>query len=159
MSNRCTITEPFPDPILYDLIPLLLDFSDKDCTALNQSRWIPIAKVVAQAWHPGRLADCQCKLAEGGTAPPISAEEYQIGNLKYYLLTDGNHRTIARREAGRHKIWATVTGRSVCSADRTWIINGDAWRETEPNQLTRLCRRLSNEAIALLVTMGVRLGN
>ena len=106
-----------PNPLLYDVIPLLLDFTDAECEVIQKQSMIPLQAVVAQAWNPARLEECQQRLANGETAPPIKAEQYCIGLLTYYLLTDGNHRSnakrgasIARRLAGKRKISAFVRG-------------------------------------------------
>lgn len=151
------MTATLPDPILYSVIPLLLDFTTAECQVVDQIRSILIREVVAQAWNPARLEDCQRRLAAGQVAPPIEAEEYFVGNDRYYLLTDGNHRTIARRIAGKRTIRAIIKGENQTTPERTWIIGQDAWRETETVGCLKLIRRnLSEPERAMLIQLGAQ---
>ena len=94
------------------------------------------ARILAKAWHKGRLADCRERLAAGEQAPAISVVGFRIGRgAVLYDVSDGMHRTIAHREAGR-KIKARISGYYRIEPSRYVLWRGHLWRQ-EKNRLYR----------------------
>lgn len=126
------------DGNLGDALAHLVDFTDEDSyTTLGRNYSIAVSRVIAVAWSPGRLARARRLLDEGSKPPPIVVERYRIKRTSryWYVLTDGNHRTMAARMAGREKIKAHVVGECTLYPDRfvtkdayLWKIDGDSMR-------------------------------
>jgi hypothetical protein len=66
--------------------------------------------VVATAWNAGRLERCREHRARGEKAPAILVCRFQLPEISLYVPSNGNHRTIAAREAGEDLINARVEG-------------------------------------------------
>jgi uncharacterized ParB-like nuclease family protein len=98
-------------------------------TDANLVRWIDPARILAQAWHTGRLADCRERLAAGEQAPAISVVGFRIGrSAVLYDVADGMHRTIAHREAGQ-KIKARISGYHRIEPSRYVLWQDHLWRQ------------------------------
>lgn len=107
------------------------------------------ARVLAEAWSAGRLARCRERLAAGEQAPAISVVGFRIGRSEVlHDVSDGRHRTVAHREAGR-KIKARISGYHRIEPthhglwrDRLWRQEGDRLRmiaiEPVPEELRRI---------------------
>lgn len=66
--------------------------------------------VLAEAWRPDRLRRCRERLAAGEQAPAIAVVGFRLGRRRVlYGVSDGMHRTVAHREAGR-KVKAKIGG-------------------------------------------------
>jgi hypothetical protein len=95
----------FPPLLVSHALLLLADeWTDADIT-----RRLDPARVLAEAWHAGRLARCRERLAAGEQAPAIAVVGFRIGRLALYDVSDGLHRAVAHREAGR-KVKARISG-------------------------------------------------
>jgi hypothetical protein len=76
----------------------------------NFVRWIDAQRILAEAWHKGRLADAKARLAAGERAPVISVVGFRWNSdWTIYEPSDGIHRTVAARDVGR-RIKAKITG-------------------------------------------------
>ena len=106
-----------PPAVLSD-VPVLL--ADLDDARILPRRTVSIAveRVLAWSWNPGRLERCQRLLAEGEKAPPIHVNRYRVNGLTWYVVSDGRHRTVAAREAGRQRIAAIVGSETECHPHR-----------------------------------------
>ena len=75
-------------------------------------RWTPLVDLAgldAEAWNESRAATARKKLERGMEPPPIDV--YVYPDLKRVSLSDGNHRLVAAREAGKPSIrvrWVIV---------------------------------------------------
>ena len=66
--------------------------------------------VLTKAWRPDRLRRCRDRPAAGEQAPAISVVGFRLGPRRVlYGVSDGMHRTVAHREAGR-KVKAKIGG-------------------------------------------------
>jgi hypothetical protein len=86
--------------VLSDVLVLLADLDDARILP-RRTVSIAVERVLAWSWNPGRLERCQRLLAEGEKAPPIHVNRYRLNGLTWYVVSDGRHRTVAAREAGR----------------------------------------------------------
>ena len=101
------------------------------CRILGYDCDISTRHVLAHAWNPGRLADCADRLAAGETAPPIQATRYRLGSSAWYVLSDGNHRSVAAQQASRQTIRAHVDAEYICDPHLFYIDrSGRLWRRT-----------------------------
>ena len=91
--------------IILTALAELDDSRDLNRRAMN----IPVHRILATAWNPGRLARCERLLAEGRTPPPVYLSRYMLAGQNWYTVSDGQHRTIAARNAGRKRIRAVVS--------------------------------------------------
>lgn len=67
--------------------------------------------VLAQAWQVNRLEDAQRRISQGVAEHPIQLSGIRFPGLpELYSVTDGMHRTVAARLAGRTTIHAVVDG-------------------------------------------------
>jgi hypothetical protein len=119
-------------------------------------RRIDPRRVLAEAWNADRLARCRELLAAGEQAPAISVVGFRINRRgTLYDVSDGNHRTIAAREAGRtirariSGYYAIVPAAHVLWRDHLWRRDGGRWRlaDLEP---------LPEDQRAILIALGVK---
>ena len=121
---------------------------------------ISVARVLAWAWNPGRLERCRQKLAEGEKAPPIHVNRYRLNGLTWYVVSDGRHRTVAAREAGRARITAVVGSETDCHPDRYRLAvnDGRLWQAmAEPGCFQLVAADLEPSVMAGLLAVGVAL--
>lgn len=91
--------------------------------------------VLAEAWRPDRLRRCRERLAQGEQAPAIAVVGFRLDRRRVlYGVSDGMHRTIAHREAGR-RITAKISGycpvepgRHVLDRDYLWCREAEELR-------------------------------
>lgn len=83
---------------------------------------------MAHAWSQYRLQRSREKLAEGGKAPRIEVSRYWLYGESYYVISDGNHRTIAAREAGK-RVLAYINSESWCRPADFYFSKGCIWRK------------------------------
>ena len=106
-----------PPAVLSDVLVLLADLDDARILP-RRTVSIAVERVLAWSWNPGRLERCQRLLAEGEKAPPIHVNRYRVNGLTWYVVSDGRHRTVAAREAGRQRIAAIVGSETECHPHR-----------------------------------------
>lgn len=144
--------------ILADLLHLL---SDLDNTRILSRRpiSIPIHRILATAWNAGRLDDCAARLKAGEKAPPIHLSRYQLQGRNWYIVSDGNHRTIAARQAGRKRIGAVVGCETPCKPELYWIDPGNCtlWRRVEDRGVSvQVGSQISDDLRDALLSVGVQ---
>ena len=146
--------------VLSDVLVLL--------AALDDARILPrrtvsiaIDRVLAWSWNPGRLERCHRLLAEGEKAPPIHVNRYRLNGLIWYVVSDGRHRTVAAREAGRARIAAVVGSETDCHPERYRldVAGRRLWQEHQDARfghcLKLVADELSTETMTALLAMGV----
>lgn len=129
--------------ILVDLLHLLSDPDDAHILSRRPVS-IPIHRILAMAWNSGRLADCARRLAAGEQAPPVLLSRYRLQGQNWYIVSDGHHRTIAARNAGRKRIRAVVGAETPCRPELYWI-----------DEEGRLWRRVVGEGVSVQVRAGI----
>lgn len=125
-------------------------------TEANIVRRLDPARILAEAWNADRLVRCRESLAAGEQAPAISVVGFRISRSEMlYDVSDGRHRTVAHREAGR-KIKARISGyhriepsHHVLWRDRLWRQEGDGLRIIDIEPVPEDLRRI-------LLALGVR---
>lgn len=117
---------------LSDALVLLTDLSETRILP-KRTVQIAVARVLAWSWHERRLERCKHLLTEGGKAPPIHVSRYTVKGQTWYVVSDGRHRTVAAREAGRTRISAVVGSEATChperyrldvAGQRLWVVDG-----------------------------------
>lgn len=105
-------------------IDLLLATADQDNTyrPLNYTHTISVDRVLANAWNEGRLKRASQLLAEGHKAPPIHVNRLIWRGEAFYIVTDGNHRTVAARLASQERITARLYGEATCIPDLHFLL-------------------------------------
>ncbi len=103
--------------VLSDVLVMLADLDDARILP-RRTVSIAIDRVLAWSWNAGRLEQCHRLLAEGDKAPPIHVNRYRLNGLTWYVVSDGRHRTVAAREAGRQRIAAVVGSETECHPGR-----------------------------------------
>ena len=103
--------------VLSDVLVLLADLDDARSLP-RRTVSIAVERVLAWSWNAGRLEQCHRLLAEGDKAPPIHVNRYRLNGLTWYVVSDGRHRTVAAREAGRQRIAAVVGSETECHPGR-----------------------------------------
>ena len=73
----------------------------EDSRTLGHVAAVTVDRVAAYAWNEGRLERCRRLLTEGERAPAVHLSRYWLHGLAFYTVSDGMHRTVAAREAGR----------------------------------------------------------
>lgn len=141
-----------PPNVMTDLVALLTELDD--FRSLDHIRAISVSKVLAWSWSPGRLQDCAQRLAAGGKAPPIHVNRYWLHGQAYYNVSDGRHRTVAARDAGRQYIRARISGENWCKPTEYVLMNGHLWRKNGA-WLKQIYPNVANELAELLVSVGV----
>lgn len=81
--------------------------------------------VLATAWDADRLKDSVNLLAQGREAPPVNICAIRFPELPtFYMVTDGMHRIVAARLAGKKGVSAVFAGGWVCDPSQMKIVNG-----------------------------------
>ena len=146
--------------VLSDVLVLLADLDDARILP-RRTVSIAIDRVLAWSWNPGRLERCHRLLAEGEKAPPIHVNRYRINGLTWYVVSDGRHRTVAAREAGRPRIAAVVGSETDCHPERYRldVAGRRLWQEHHDVRLGHCLKLvsddLSSETMSVLLAMGV----
>jgi len=97
------------------LTALLITLARVDAAVVVRQRAsIPLNHTLASAWSAAKLRRCRALLAAGHTPPPVRVTQYQLNADTWYVVGDGNHRTVAAREAGHSHIDAIIGSRAVC---------------------------------------------
>lgn len=149
-----------PPNVLSDMLVLLANLDDARILPRRTVR-IAVDRVLAWSWNPSRLERCRQKLAEGEKAPPIHVNRYRLNGLTWYVVSDGRHRTVAAREAGRTRIAAVVGSETNCHPDRYQLEIEDRllWQKYNDDCfgycLKLVAGELSDETIAALLAAGV----
>lgn len=150
----------FDPSVLSDVLVLLADLDDAR-TLSRRTVSIAVERVLAWSWNPGRLERCQQKLAEGEKAPPIHVNRYRLNGLTWYVVSDGRHRTVAAREAGRKRIAAVVGSETDCHPERYRLDCADRrlWQEHNDARfghcLKLVTDDLTSETMTVLLALGV----
>ncbi len=146
--------------VLSDVLVMLADLDDARILP-RRTVSIAIDRVLAWSWNPGRLERCQQKLAEGEKAPPIHVNRYRLNGLTWYVVSDGRHRTVAAREAGRTRIAAVVGSETDCHPERYRLDCADRrlWQEHNDARfghcLKLVTDDLTSETMTVLLALGV----
>ncbi len=74
---------------------------------------VPVTEVMAKPCRLDRLEECRKLLAENKKPPPIQLHRYLIEESTYYIVSNGNHRTVAARVAGIEFVEARVIDNSL----------------------------------------------
>lgn len=116
-------------------------------------RWLDPELVLAEAWAPRRLQLCREQLAAGQHAPPIHVVGLRLPQRRvFYSVSDGTHRTVAHREAGK-KIKARISGYYLIEPARHVLRQDQIWRRAGSE--LRWVGDASDELRAILLTLGV----
>ena len=107
-------------PALYD------DYNDDDYLRLTQRCGIAPTGILALPWHPARLADARRHLHLGHKAPLVKVTHYRVGRRRWYIPTDGIHRSWAARELGQARIGAHIDGEIVCRPEQYMLSERNA---------------------------------
>jgi len=101
----------------------------KKAISCKQEEYIPVNRVLAKPWHDMRLILCISELIKGTTAPRIEVYRYWLYDEPWYVIKDGNHRTIAARLMNRERIKAYVIDEKLCIPETRYIdtCNGKFW--------------------------------
>jgi hypothetical protein len=139
-------------PVLSRALLLLAgDWRDTDRVC-----WVNSRRVLAEAWNPRRLAVARERLAAGPKAPAITVVGFHLpprGTPPIYDPSDGIHRTVAAREAGR-RVKARITGYYVVDPQRHQIQESGLWRRAECGLV--LIDDPTEEERAALAALGVK---
>lgn len=149
-----------PPNVLSDVLVLLAALDD---ARILPRRTVSIAvdRVLAWSWNPGRLERCKQKLAEGEKPPPIHVNRYRLNGLIWYVVSDGRHRTVAAKEAGRTRIAAVVGSETDCHPGRYRLdcAGRRLWQEHHDDRfghcLKLVADELSTETMTALLAVGV----
>ena len=139
--------------VLSDVLVMLADLDDARILP-RRTVSIAIDRVLAWSWNPGRLERCQQK-------PPIHVNRYRLNGLTWYVVSDGRHRTVAAREAGRTRIAAVVGSETDCHPERYRldVAGRRLWQEHHDDRfghcLKLVTDDLSSETMTVLLAMGV----
>ena len=121
---------------------------------------VSVVRVLAVAWNPGRLARCKQRLAAGERAPALHVSRYWLHGEPWYLLSDGNHRAVAAREAGLTRIRARIGGEVWCDpANHVLDDRRQLWRKIVDERFGPCLRMVpvdvDDELAAALLAVGV----
>lgn len=120
---------------------------------------LPINRILAEAWKPIRLERCRELLREGKRPPPVNATgmRFKLGSRRVTLwsLSDGNHRTIAAKEAGETHVQSKVAGHYAVDPSRCRIMDGKLWSPMERPGWMNLVADLDEKQAAILRYFGV----
>ena len=119
--------------------------SRSEWNELNLEQEIPTDQVLAVAWSNWRLERCRQQLKEGTQAPPVDVSRFWVGDRCWYILGDGNHRTVAAREVGNVTIEARVGGECRIDVAQFALKNDILWQRRQPRVLQQVCRVVSVE--------------
>lgn len=139
-------------------ISLLLALSTpQDREIINRKMGIPLCTALASAWSPSKLARCRKLLAAGSQPPPIHATRYLLRDEMWYVVGDGNHRTVAAQEANQHAIVAIVGAQVTCRPDayRIDVARRVLWRCAGAASGSRRADNLEADFVTALRTVGV----
>ena len=126
----------------------------KDWRDANFVRWVDPQRVLAEAWHAGRLAEATTRLAAGERAPAIRVVGYRYNSdWTIYEPSDGIHRTIAARNAGKH-VKAKITGYYSIRPNQFVIRREDLWALRAAHELEHV-DEISEAERAALLALGV----
>lgn len=147
--------------IMAALLPAIAALEDS--RTLGHVAAVTVDRVAAYAWNEGRLERCRRLLAEGERAPAVHLSRYWLHGLAFYTVSDGMHRTVAAREAGRQRIRARIGGESWCKPEQHWLLPAAGsqwrlWREVQPGGqvLSQVLSDIESELAAALLKVGVR---
>lgn len=155
-------------PLSTDMrIAVLLALSDEaDRVILNRRISIPLQQTLASAWSTEKLANCRGLLRAGKTPPPILVTRYMIHSTAWYVVGDGNHRTVAAQEAGKERIDAWVGSEVRCAPERyrvgveeraLWLMpQRDTAIHEPPNEPVMVAQGMDPAFIEALELAGVR---
>jgi hypothetical protein len=122
----------------------------------NFTRWVDPQRILAEAWHDGRLAEAKRRLAAGEKAPAIRVVGYRWNSdWTIYDPSDGIHRTIAARDAGR-RVKAKITGYNHIRPQQFVLCDFDLWREIDARDRLEHVDAVSAEEHCALSALGVR---
>ena len=130
---------------------------------IDRTQAVSIRRVLATAWAPYRLERSAARLAAGERAPAINATRYILNGEGWYIPSDGNHRTVAAREAGKRTIRCRIAGEVVCEPDACYldVATGRLWRHVGHGSsdgravLTLLADGFDGEKGAAALALGV----
>ncbi len=156
-SSPATRLLGFRAEVMARLLPALADL--ESAKSLGYVAAVAVDRVAAYAWHEGRLARCRQHLAAGEKAPPVHLSRYWLHGQAFYTVSDGMHRTVAAREAGRQRIRAKIGGECWCTPEQHWLSRstGRLWREVQPggHRLTLVMCDIEPELADALLAVGV----
>lgn len=138
-----------PPLLLSRALLLLAD----DWTTSDAVRWLDPKLILAESWKSHRLQRCCEQLAAGLQAPPIAVVGFRLGRRRVlYGVSDGMHRTVAHREAGR-KVKARIGGYHLIEPARHALWKDHLWRRE--GQGLRMIVDAPDELHPILVALGV----
>jgi hypothetical protein len=113
------------------------------------TRWVDPQRILAEAWHAGRLADAKARLSAGERAPAISVVGYRWdSDWTIYEPSDGIHRTVAARDAGK-RVKAKITGYHYVRPAQFLVCDDDLWRRVSGDRLEHVDAIVDAERAAL----------
>jgi hypothetical protein len=162
MTHQHTLVRPgtfegFRASLFSQALVLVSDFDN--FRTLHRTASISIQRVLAEAWNDARLERARTRLAAGEIAPPISVVRHWLHGQAFYVVSDGNHRTVAAKEAGRCRIRARISSETWCVPHR-YVLDpsaGRLWEKTTTSWLKLVTDNLDAEMQRLLTMMGVNL--
>lgn len=155
-APACTLLS-LPAEVLAALLPALADLDTYQ--SLNHVAAVSVDRCVAMAWNADRLERCRRLLAACEKAPPVHLSRYWLHGQALYTVSDGNHRIVAAKEAGRRRIRARIGGQCWCKPAEHWleVATGKLWREAQPGGrwLTLVMDGIGAELAAAMLAVGV----
>ena len=111
--------------------------------------------VLAEAWRPDRLRRCRDRLAAGEQAPAIIVVGFRLRRRRvFYGVSDGMHRTLAHREAGR-KVKAKIGGYYPVEPVRHALWRDHLWRWEDGGLCLLGMEAVPEELRPVLLALGV----
>lgn len=105
-----------------DVLPRLV-VNIFDCKLYRQQRqsvWVD--RILCEPWNSTRLRKAKALLDLGKTPPDVELTAYKLLGTSWYTVSDGIHRTVSYREAGRLKITARISGCQNCQPERFRLV-------------------------------------
>lgn len=106
-----------------DILPrLVVDFSTDFGLYTQQQQSVCVDRILCEPWNAYRLSQAKTLLAAGKTPPPIELNAYKLFSTSWYTVTDGIHRVVSYRDAGKKRIKARIQSYQICQPDRFRLV-------------------------------------
>lgn len=86
---------------------------------------------------PERTASCLAAIHENFPLPPIRLVCFQLGEQRFYDVSDGNHRCVANERSSKTHVLSDVQGTYYVNLDDKVIHHNQVWQRVD-NQLVCL---------------------
>jgi hypothetical protein len=151
MIDIATLLAEHPHGVVSSALALIAD----NWHDANFTRWVDPQRILAEAWHDGRLAEAKRRLAAGEKAPAIRVVGYRWNSdWTIYDPSDGIHRTVAARDAGR-KVKARITGYYRLKPGEFVVWREQVWKRANGGAPDYVVSEVSTEEHAVLAALGV----